>query len=1056
MQEPQALLRVGQWNQCGPRHRPQPGPCLLGPVDPVDQLRDGGRVEHRRHRQVHLEGGLDPADQPHREQRVPAQLEEALVHADLWQAQHLGEQPAQHLLALSPRRTTRLAAGGVGGGQRRVVELAVGGQRERVEHQDRRGHQVLGQRARQVLTQLPGFGAAAGHHVADEPPVTGPVLADDHRGLLDRGMRAQRRGDLPQFDAEPAHLDLVVHAVQVLQLAVRPPPHQVSGAVHATAVEGVGHEPLGGQRRSAQVTAGQAVARHVQLSGHAGRHRVQLAVEHVHPRARDRPADHLGAVRPGDVHGGLGGAVGVDQQPIPRPDRRQVLGAPLAAGDQHSQLGQLGGRDRGQHRGRYVHVGDPLLGQGRGQLGAEHGAGRYHEAAAVQQRQAQLRHGHVETGRDELQHPRLLVHPVGAGLVADQVGQAPVSDGNPLGQAGRPRGVDHVRQVVHGPARPEVPVLPTGRRGVDQQPGCAVLGQGGGPGGVGDHQFRPRVGQQVGDALSRVARVHGQVGGARLEHREDRDHEFDRTRQRHRHDPGTGQAARQQVRPRVELPVGQHAVRALHRRVARRTPHLLLEQLRQGLRFRTRPAVPPAQHPVLLRRAQHGNRRHRTVRVAQHLDQYLVVPGSQRLDRGRVEQVRGVLDRGAQLGPGHFLDHERQVELGHAGRDLLDPRVQARHGELAVLVVLHHEHDLEQRVPSGRAGRAQGLHQPLEGQVLVGEGRQVGVAHPGQQLAEAGPARQVRAQHEGVDEEAHQVADRVLGAPGHGGADGDVLARAHSHEQHAQRRLQHHEQRGVRLPREIGQRAAHGLVDEEVVLGTSVGGHGGADPVGGQFELVGQSGQRLDPVGQLASRLAARVLLVTEQFSLPQRVVRVLDRKFGQVCRGPAAACGVAGRQVADQRREGPAVAGDVMAQQEQHVLGGTVREQRRAQRQLGGQVEAVPDRLVQVTRTVHNGHFQQRSVRGQDVLVRNAVHVREHRAQRLVPPHDVPDRLLQRGAVQRPGQVQHERDVVGRARAFHAVQEPQALLCVGQRNPVRPGRGHQLGPDPTAVAQSW
>ena len=64
-----------------------------------------------------------------------------------------------------------------------------------------------------------------------------------------------------------------------------------------------------------------------------------------------------------------------------------------------------------------------------------------------------------------------------------------------------------------------------------------------------------------------------------------------------------------------------------------------------------------------------------------------------------------------------------------------------------------------------RAGRIEHLHQPLERQVLMGVGRQVGRAHPADQFAEARVARGVGAQHQRVDEEADQIVERASVRP---------------------------------------------------------------------------------------------------------------------------------------------------------------------------------------------------------------------------------------------------------------------------------------------------
>ena len=56
----------------------------------------------------------------------------------------------------------------------------------------------------------------------------------------------------------------------------------------------------------------------------------------------------------------------------------------------------------------------------------------------------------------------------------------------------------------------------------------------------------------------------------------------------------------------------------------------------------------------------------------------------------------------------------------------------------------------------------------------------------------------------------------------------------------------------------------------------------------------------------------------------------------------PVAPRRIGAREIARQRRQRPAVAGDVVHQQQQHVLARPEREQMRPQRQLARQIEAL------------------------------------------------------------------------------------------------------------------
>ena len=91
---------------------------------------------------------------------------------------------------------------------------------------------------------------------------------------------------------------------------------------------------------------------------------------------------------------------------------------------------------------------------------------------------------------------------------------------------------------------------------------------------------------------------------------------------------------------------------------------------------------------------------------------------------------------------------EREIELGAGPLDRLVARAQPRQIGQALVrrCGLERQHDLEQRMPRQRTRRVQHLDQPLERQVLVRVGGEIGGADPADQLAEAsaGPERSVR------------------------------------------------------------------------------------------------------------------------------------------------------------------------------------------------------------------------------------------------------------------------------------------------------------------------
>ncbi len=312
---------------------------------------------------------------------MAAQGEEVVRDADLEDAECLREGLAQGAFTGGCRRAASGRFRPAGCGQGATVGLAVGGDGQGGEPHVGRGDHVVGQRRGEVRADL-GFVRAVrpvgGHGVGDQPPVAGPVLADDGAGGGDAGQGGERGLDLAELDAEAAELDLVVGAGDVDEFAVGPPAHQVAGAVHAAsrAVERVGHETRRGQGGPAVVPTGHSLTGDVQFADDAGWHGGQRVVQDVDAGAVDGYADGHGAVggeRPvrvlegahGRADGGLGGSVGVDEEPVPRPGVHQGRRARLAGEDHRRPGGQGAPRHHRECGGRQGEVGDsPFADQG--------------------------------------------------------------------------------------------------------------------------------------------------------------------------------------------------------------------------------------------------------------------------------------------------------------------------------------------------------------------------------------------------------------------------------------------------------------------------------------------------------------------------------------------------------------------------------------------------------------------------------------------------------------------------------------------------------------------
>ena len=612
IQEPQPALGEGQ----GQLDRPLPGSqCQPGPVRPgqvLGQLGHGRGLEHRPDRQLRIQQRPGAGDHLHGQQGVAPEVEEVVVDAHRGQAQQLGEHLAQDLLVWGPGPSTPVDGGDLGRGQGLAVELAVGGQGQRLQNHEEGGHHVVGQDLGHVLPHdggqdLPSWRR---HHVGHQPLLGRPVLPHHHHRLADVGVAGEDGLHLTQLDAKAPQLDLVVDPADEDQLALGVPAHQVAGAVHAAAggAEGAGHEALGAQSGPVQVAPGQTRPGDVELAHHPRRRQLQAGVEHVELGVGDRAADgdHVADLVGAEdrVAGGEGcrlrRSVAVDHHQARA--RRQHLahghGRHHVAAD--PQLVQpveaLGAflRDQVEQACGQPQPSDGVLGDQPAEGGEiERARWSDDDLAAGEQRDPELVGGGVERQRRVDHHPLVATREA---RVECQLDHVLVLDQHPLGHARRARGVDHIGRVpgmqrcdAVGVVGIGVGVAPQGIDGVvvvqDDHRHPAGVGQGGGGGGdqarglgVVEHELDPR---------RRVVGVDGHIGGTGLEHGQHGDDHLQRAGHGQGHEllgPDTplDEQPGQAVGPGVELGVGEGGVLEDHRGVVGGALHLGLEQRRQG------------------------------------------------------------------------------------------------------------------------------------------------------------------------------------------------------------------------------------------------------------------------------------------------------------------------------------------------------------------------------------------------------------------------------------------------------------------------------------------
>ena len=329
LHEPQLFLLVGQRHELGARYRSHGQDVGIGlrPLDELSQFRHGGRrLEQRARRDFHPAQVANAGDDLHGDERVPAQVEEAVVRADVRDAEEVlpdaGDDGLVRAAGRAGGRAERRCRKGV------AIDLSVGGQGQCGQRRDGRGHGVGWQVGSQVVAQLGDGGV--GDHIGRQIRAGGPVGAQHG----DRVPHVREGGedvvDLGGFDALAPEFDLMVGSAEILEGAVRELADAVAGAIEARAADRqrIGMELLRGQGRLVEVTERQLRAGQVQLAGQARGNRPQVRVEDERGGVRHRATDRhrvgrarLSAVPPRGAHRRFGRAVEVvqldaGQQPV--------------------------------------------------------------------------------------------------------------------------------------------------------------------------------------------------------------------------------------------------------------------------------------------------------------------------------------------------------------------------------------------------------------------------------------------------------------------------------------------------------------------------------------------------------------------------------------------------------------------------------------------------------------------------------------------------------------------------------------------------------------------
>lgn len=339
-------------------------------------------------------------------------------------------------------------------------------------------------------------------------------------------------------------------------------------------------------------------------------------------------------------------------------------------------------------------------------------------------------------------------------------------------------------------------------------------------------------------------------------------------------------------------------------------------------------AVPVDDDLLALRRREQRQVADAGIRVGDDaLQQRAEVPDGP-LDRGVVEEITGVLELADEVG-GRSGHPERQIELAVllGDREGLEPEpgpleaLPRGHGDdeagkLGDVGALEREGHLEQRGSAGVAGRLQSLDEQRERVVLVGDGRQGHLVDLALERSERRVAGEVRANGKHVHAMADEGGELPGGAPSSRRTGEDLGLLGVPVEQHDEGGEQETEGRRALLPRQRGDPARGGLVDDE--------GNGAATErlqrrpgaVGGELEDRGSGTELLGPPPRLSG-----ALLALQEGCLPGDevgVVHVAGRKVDRGTRHPRV---VLGPQLVQHRRHGDQVHDRVVGGDHEHVV---------------------------------------------------------------------------------------------------------------------------------------
>ncbi len=342
------------------------------------------------------------------------------------------------------------------------------------------------------------------------------------------------------------------------------------------------------------------------------------------------------------------------------------------------------------------------------------------------------------------------------------------------------------------------------------------------------------------------------------------------------------------------------------------------------------------------------------------------------------------------------------------------------------------EHHLEQRIMAQAALGLQRFYQLFEGQVLMGLGLQRALLGVLQQLCEGHLAVEIGLEHLSIDEKANQRLglDAVTVSNRH--ADADVLLAAVAVKKYLERGEQQHEQ-GHALALSQGLQAGNQRRLQRYVLAcTAKTLLGRARVIERQLQYGLCPAEQLTPVLQLT-----RLLPCLHPTTLPQRIVRVLNRQRRQHAVLTLAVGSVKLHQLPHHHAHGPAVRDDMVLHHHQYMFTFTEAKQADPQQRTLLQVKRAGDLRFDAGLELGFVNFAFSDVDNCMVqYLLRALFITQVKAstQTFMACDQTVKAALQGCLVQVAAQTQCSGYVIGGAVGVQLPEKPLTLLGVGQR----------------------